>query len=77
MKSFFCFKGKKMKLINLCNDIVQKDICVEKILKRLYSLENNFNLLFEKNNNKTDLSDDLSGIKKIISEIGNQKNNPG
>ena len=66
-----------MKLINLSNDIVKKDICVEKILKRLYSLENNFNLLFEKNNNKTDLSDDLSGIKKIISEIGNQKNNPG
>ena len=66
-----------MKLINLCNDIVQEDICVKKILKRLYSLENNFNLLFEKNNNKTDLSDDLSGVKKIISEIGNQKNNPG
>ena len=77
IKSFFCFKGKKMKLINLCNDIVQKDICVEKILKRLYSLENNFNLLFEKNNNKTDLSDDLSGVKKIITEIRNQKSNPG
>ena len=77
MKSFFCFKGKKMKLINLSNDIVQKDICVEKILKRLYSLENNFNLLLEKNNNKPNLSGDLSGIKKIITEIENQKNNPG
>ena len=77
IKSFLCFKGKKMKLINLCNDIVQKDICIEKILKRLYSLENNFNLLFEKNNNKTDLSDDLSGVKKIITEIRNQKSNPG
>ena len=59
MKSFFCFKGKKMKLINLSNDIVKKDICVEKILKRIYSLENNFYLLFEKNNNKLDLRDDL------------------
>ena len=80
MKSFFCFKGKKMKLINLSNDsndLVQKDICVEKILKRIYSLENNFNLLIEKNNNKLDLGDDLSGIKKIITEIENQKNNPG
>ena len=77
VKSFFCYKGKKMKLINLSNDIVQKDICIEKILKRLYLLENHFNLLLEKNNNKPDFSGDLSRIKKIISEIGNQKSNPG
>ena len=72
LKSFFCFKDKKMKLINLCNDIVQKDICVERILKRLYSLENNYNLIIEKNNDNTDkinIKDDFSKIKKIVTKI--------
>ena len=80
MKSFFCFKDKKIKLINLCNDIVQKDICVERILKRLYTLENNYyNLIIEKNNdntNESNLNDDFSKIKKMVSkisiELGNQ-----
>ena len=81
IKSFFCFKDKKMKLINLCNDIVQKDICVERILKRLYSLENNYNLIIEKNNDNTDkinIKDDFSKIKKIVTKIdieGNQTKN--
>ena len=82
MKSFFCFKDKKMKLINLCNDIVQKDICVERILKRLYILENNYNSIIEKNNDKIDkinLNDDFSKIKKIVNkidiELGNQTKN--
>ena len=33
IKSFFCFKDKKLKLINLCSDIVNKEICVERILR--------------------------------------------
>ena len=33
IKSFFCIKDKKLKLINLCNDIVNKDICIERVLK--------------------------------------------
>ena len=69
MKSFFCFKDKKMRLINLCNDIVQKDICIERILKRLYTLENNYNLIIEKNNNtnknKSNSIGDFSKIKKL------------
>ena len=68
LKSFFCFKDKKMRLINLCNNIVQKDICIERILKRLYALENNYyNLIFEKNNdniNESNLNEDFTKIKK-------------
>ena len=45
IKSFFCFKDKKIKLINLCNDIIEKDICIERILKRLYLIENEFDIL--------------------------------
>ena len=47
IKRFFCFEDKKLKLINLCNDIVNKDICVERILKRLYILENEYNSLIK------------------------------
>ena len=79
MKSFFCFEDKKLKLINLCDNIVKKDICVESILKRLYILENNYNLKIEKDNNKSRLKDNLSRVKKSISkidvELGNQTYN--
>ena len=69
MKSFFCFKGKKIRLINLCDDIVKKDICVERILKRLYRLENNYNLIIQKCSNESNSNDNFSKIKKIITKI--------
>ena len=37
--SYLCFKNKKAEIINLCDDIVTEDLCVERILKRLYNLE--------------------------------------
>ena len=37
--SYLCFKDKKSEIINLCDDIVTEDLCVERILKRLYNLE--------------------------------------
>jgi len=40
LKSYFCFQNKKTKLINLCHNIIIEDMCLEKILKRIYSLEN-------------------------------------
>ena len=40
LKSYFCFKDKKTKLVNDCHNIIIEDICLEKILKRIYSLEN-------------------------------------
>ena len=39
-KSYFCFKDKKIQLVNICQNIISKDICIESILKRLYYLEN-------------------------------------
>jgi hypothetical protein len=39
IKSFFCFKDKKIKLINICHNIISEDICIERILKRLYDLD--------------------------------------
>jgi len=37
--SYLCFKNKKSEIINLCDDIITEDLCVENILKRLYNLE--------------------------------------
>ncbi len=40
LKSYFCFKDKKSKLVNQCHNIINEDMCIEKIIKRIYSLEN-------------------------------------
>ena len=36
IKRYFCCKGRKMKLINLCENLINKEICVERILKRFF-----------------------------------------
>ena len=46
-KSYFCFKDKKTKLINKCHELVTEDICIERILSRLYELEKLPNFLSE------------------------------
>ena len=80
IKSFFCCKNKKMKLICLCNEIINKDICIEKILKRLYLIENEFDVLRnEKFSEIEDIIDninnDLSNRIKDINEKDFNKNN--
>ena len=82
IKSFFCFEDKKLKLINFCNNIVNKDICVERILKRLYLLENEYNSMKEGDKIKSFNDNNISKIKKIIKRISNEsskqiKNNYG
>ena len=65
IKSFFCCKDKKMKLIYLCNEVINKDICIERILKRLYLIENEFDVL---------RNEKFSEIKDIIDNINNDLN---
>jgi len=48
LKSYFCFKDKKTKLVNDCHSIIIEDMCLEKILKRIYSLENISNYYYLK-----------------------------
>ena len=73
IKSFFCFKDKKLKLINLCNEIVMKNICVERILKRIYLLENGYNSMKEGDKNKSFIDNDIPKIKNIIRKINNNE----
>ena len=55
IKSFFCCKDEKTKLINYCNDYISKEICLENLLLKLNQLENKFDLVtFEDNPNKDD-----------------------
>ena len=71
LKSFFCSKDKKLKLIELCDNIIQKEICIEKILKRIYILESIFNIIIEENR-ELYINNDISQIKEIISSIYNE-----
>ena len=71
IKSYFCFRDKKLKLINMCYDIVNKDICVERILKRLYILENEYNSLIEGDKSRPFFDNDISKIKNLIKKINN------
>ena len=48
IKSYFYCKGKIIKLIDLCNKFVDKELCIERILGCLYELEKIFSLLSKK-----------------------------
>jgi len=71
IKSYFCFKDKKCNLINICNDIVMKDLCIERLLGRLYELEKIFNLLSKEELAKLNfyIDKNFSKITYYINEI--------
>jgi hypothetical protein len=65
--SYFCCKNKKAKLINLCQDLIEEDLCIENIFSRLYELERKVNLL----SNKKNQNNKLDEINNCIYEIEN------
>ncbi len=74
IKSYFCFKEKKIKLINLCNELVMRDLRVERILRRLYKLEKLFSLISRKKLNKLnlDINMEFREIYNYIKEINKE-----
>ena len=76
-KSYFCFKDKKTKLINICHELVSEDICIERILSRLYELEKLPKFLSENGYIKLNLSKNkkFEEINECISQIENNKIN--
>ena len=56
IKSYLCFKDKKTELVNLCYDIIIEDMSIESILKRIYDLEELYNLFFKEENEKLTLN---------------------
>ena len=64
LKSYFCFKDKKTEMIDLCNNIIREDMCIERVLEKFYNLEK--------------LSHHYSGFKgpkKLIKDIDNANMN--
>ena len=64
IKSFFCFKDTKTKLIDLCNKIINEDFCIDRILSRLYNLEKIYSLLGNQEYDKCNFNR-KKDIKKI------------
>ncbi len=52
LKNYFCFNDKKNKLINICHNIINEDMCIERILKRFYYLENIYNYFSDEEKRK-------------------------
>ena len=71
IKSFFCFQDAKTKLIDLCNRIINEDICIDRILIRLYNLEKIYSLIENKENdkNKFNRKEDAKKLDDYIFQI--------
>ena len=71
IKSYFCCKDKKTNLINMCNNLVMKDLRVERVLGRLYELEKIFNLLSKEELSKLNfyIDEQFSRISYYINGI--------
>ena len=45
--SYLCFKNNNSKIIKLCDELIDEDLCIENILSRIYELENVINILLK------------------------------
>jgi hypothetical protein len=77
LKSYFCFKDKKTEMINLCNDIITEDMCVERILERFYNLEKLSHHYSGTKTEKIKINKNrgVKGPKKLIKDIDNTNMN--
>ena len=71
LKSFLCFKDPKTKLINYSHKIITEDLSVERILKRLYHLEDIGRLYSNEEEDKLNhmKNDRFNKINKYIYKI--------
>ena len=75
LKSYFCVNDKNTKLIEFYHNIIIEDLCIERILKRLYNLENLYNFFSNKEKEKLELFKNkrFKEIMKNIYIINNEK----
>ncbi len=74
IKSYLCFKDKKTELVNLCHDIIIEDMSIESILKRIYDLEQLYNLSSNKDEEKLTLNKN-ERFKEINNNTHRKKKN--
>ena len=74
IKSYFCFKDNNTKFINQCHQIINDDLCVEKILEKFYITETINNYFLNKKHKKIDYirSNKLKIIEKYIFDNNNE-----
>lgn len=82
LRSYFCcFKDKKTKLINLCHSIILNELCIDRILIRLFKLEKIYDLLSDADKAKIhfmqirELEEINSYLKKKFSMNTEEKEN--
>ena len=76
IKSYFCCKDKTSELVNLCNNIIMEDLCIERILQRLYNLEQIYNFFsnIEKEKLESIKNKRFNDINNYIYKIKDDKN---
>ena len=72
-KSYFCFKSTKYKLIDICHDLFKEEICIDRILKRLYNLENYISFNKDKSLRTIQTKSQYELIDEYLSIIINEK----
>ena len=74
IKSYFCFKDNKSKLIQLCHNLVMEDMSIERILQRLYNLERIYYSFLKEEKGKIKLIKikRFKEINKCIMNINNE-----
>ena len=65
IKSYLCFKDNKIKLLNICNDFILKEFCIDRILKRLLKLEKFKNQVYDKNKTNHKIDEIYNCLTKI------------
>ena len=78
LKSYFCLKDNKSKLIQLCHNLVIEDMSVERILQRLYNLERIYYSFLKEEKGKIKLIKikRFKEINKCILDINNEIYSP-
>ena len=64
-------------MINLCNDIITEDMCIERILERFYNLEKLSNHFSDSKMEKLNMNKNkrFKGTKKLVNDIDNTNMN--
>ena len=73
--SYLCCKNNNSKIIKLCDELIEEDLCLENILSRIYELENVINILLkiEQINYNVNEHEKFKEISKCIYEIEKKK----
>ena len=75
IKSYFCFKDDKTKLINCVDDLICEELSIEKLLRRINIMEEQINnILNSQNPSNIRKIDKFDEINELIDKIDKNNN---